>query len=326
MFRLRLEAAIVALLAGSWIPSGFAHAQDAAHRAEAISIAERGLAKFTQGAWDEALDLFSKANQLNPAPTLQLYMARCQRNRLRFLEARDLYQEILRTPLSKDASEAFADAKRDAKSDLLALEQRLPSVQVLRKGQPITAGVVAVDGRALSPSEASRDVALNPGKHQATLTTDGQTFQTSFALAEGQQRIQVELEPTPSAQRGGPVTDGGSEAQQSASDPRLGAKVALGVGAVGLVGGLVTGGIAWSKAQDLRSRCENNHCPVDDADREGPITTLTTASLVGFGIAVAGAITGTALWFTADVPSTTGSLRSVGIGIAPAGIRLTTSF
>jgi len=106
--------------------------------------------------------------------------------------------------------------------------------------------------------------------------------------------------------------------------------IALGVGGAGLAVGAVTGIMALGVRSDLSEACPSGTCHPDNEDEAARMEddlseyhTLGTISGIGFGVGLAGAVTGVVLLFTApDVISTenAGSVTPV-IGPGFVGIR-----
>jgi hypothetical protein len=84
--------------------------------------AQEGLALYLAERWQEAYQRFVEADRLHHAPTLTLYLARCQRKLGKPAEARALYGQLLAEPLAKDAPPQYAEARRDAERELAQLQ------------------------------------------------------------------------------------------------------------------------------------------------------------------------------------------------------------
>lgn len=88
------------------------------NRQLALDAAHQGLDAYDAGRFEEAYAHFRKAQDLYPAPTLLVHMARCQRKLGKLDAAKNHYQEILATPLAEDAPPPFVEAHQDAKREL----------------------------------------------------------------------------------------------------------------------------------------------------------------------------------------------------------------
>ncbi|WP_437575298.1 tetratricopeptide repeat protein [Sorangium sp. So ce887] len=87
--------------------------------------AHEGLKLYGADRWQEAFEVFKEADGLYHAPTLVLYMARCQRKLGQLGAARDLYEQVLAEPLPEDPPRAFLDARKDAETELAAVRATL---------------------------------------------------------------------------------------------------------------------------------------------------------------------------------------------------------
>jgi tetratricopeptide (TPR) repeat protein len=90
-------------------------------RAQALEKAQEGLAHYRAERWREACDSFREAERLFAAPSVMIYLARCQGKLGNTAEARRLYERILAAPPAKDAPAPYVEAYRDAERELAAL-------------------------------------------------------------------------------------------------------------------------------------------------------------------------------------------------------------
>ncbi|MGK4002438.1 tetratricopeptide repeat protein [Sorangium sp. So ce1036] len=104
--------------------------------------AHEGLKLYGADRWQEAFEAFQEADRLYHAPTLVLYMARCQRKLGKLTDARALYEQVLAEPLPDDAPPAFLDARRDAEVELDAVRAALapPAAAAPPPAAPAPAG------------------------------------------------------------------------------------------------------------------------------------------------------------------------------------------
>ncbi|WP_437809438.1 tetratricopeptide repeat protein [Sorangium sp. So ce1078] len=106
--------------------------------------AHEGLKLYGADRWQEAFEVFKEADRLYHAPTLVLYMARCQRKLGQLEAARDLYEQVLAEPLPEDPPPAFLDARKDAETELAAVRAALEAPAA--KTPPATAPAPGVAG------------------------------------------------------------------------------------------------------------------------------------------------------------------------------------
>jgi hypothetical protein len=97
--------------------------------------------------------------------------------------------------------------------------------------------------------------------------------------------------------------------------------VGLGVGAVALATGAVTGIMSLSKTKQEQRACQDNHCDVSRADALSTANTLANIANVGIALGVVGALYGSYELLTLPAASPTATARArVELGIA--GIRI----
>src|SRR4051812_11987805 len=127
-----------------------AFAQTDLERAAAREAADNGRTQFEAGRYAEAIDSFSRAQQLVAAPPHLLFLARAQVKMGKLVEAHENYIKITRETLPPKSPKAFVDAQSAAERELELLESRIPSVTIAVQGAPATAVSVLMDGATLS--------------------------------------------------------------------------------------------------------------------------------------------------------------------------------
>ncbi|WP_438023936.1 tetratricopeptide repeat protein [Sorangium sp. So ce233] len=111
--------------------------------------AHEGLKLYGADRWQEAFDAFQEADRLYHAPTLVLYMARCQRKLGNLEGARALYEQVLEERLPEDPPPAFLEARKDAETELAGVRDALkpaappppPAPRVEGGGSLLPAGI-----------------------------------------------------------------------------------------------------------------------------------------------------------------------------------------
>jgi hypothetical protein len=270
--------------------------------------AEQGLKLFGAGQWDEAYEAFHQADALFHAPTLALYMARCQRQAGKLIEARATYGRLVAEPVPADAPPAFVEAHTSAKNELEKLLTLIPRAQFVVVDVPRASVELTLDGAPLA--ESSKE--LNPGPHTLEIRGGANEHNTkSFVLVEGPNpKIEILLRPPPPA---------GAVAAPPPPGPVLPGALVLGIGGAALVAGAVTGGLTLSKASAVKAQCMGIMCP---ASVEGAAHTASTLGNVSNAMFIAGGVlaaTGAVLLivrprFGQSPPQQAGIAWSVGVG------------
>jgi hypothetical protein len=287
--------------------ASIAAAQSDTERAGARSAAEQGARAFNDGRYNEAIDLFTRAESLVHAPPHLLYMARAHEKLGELVQAREDYLKIGRETLPESAPEVFRRAQAQASAELAALEPRIPYLTVTVSDSSAKDVTVMVDGQPLPAALVGVEGPVNPGKHRLVAVVSGHEGQArEIELAEGvHAQVDLMLPPTeaiaavpaeqaPAEQAAEPMTKG------SKKGLRIGSYVAFGVGALGLGAGtlfLIKGAGKKSDADEAFDRCYPN-CTTDEADHVHQLdkdsASAKTLSAVGFiagGVGVATGIT-----------------------------------
>jgi hypothetical protein len=304
------RGALVALLAlpapiAAAIPSA-ASAQPAAasgdKQAAAREKGKEGLNLYGAGKWQEAYEKLAEADKLYHAPTLVLYMARCQRQLGKLLAALDLYERVLDEVIPASAPQAFLDAKEIARAERKALMKVVPQLKITIAGVNAEAARVTLDGKPVA--SLKKEQLVNPGIHVVEAEAPGvaPTGETITLAEGGYGEVKLVLEPR-SEGAGASASGGGSAGSRPASSgdasasegSLLPAGIAFAVGAVGLGVGAATGAIALNNAADIKSRCVGNQCLASDKDAAATVETLGNVSTAGFAVCGAGIVAGVVL-------------------------------
>lgn len=298
--------------------SGQSWAQTDEERAGARTAARDGAKAFGEGRWADAIDLFSRAQALVKAPPHLLYIARAHEKLGQWVKAREYYLQIKRTQLADDAPAAFIEAKQTAETELAVLEPRLPYVTVSVQGAGSAAVTVTMNGVQIPAALVGVRRPVDPGEHKfQAFAKDMESEVVAVRVKEGaKENVALTLIAKPGA-----VAPAGTTGPDAASAPspaanaasrdtgttdsgpsgmRIGGYVALGVGAVGLIGGTVFALSASSKRGEADDLCNlpGGKCPEDkkseiealDDDASGA-STLSVAGFVLGGLGVATGVT-----------------------------------
>ncbi len=283
----------------------------------ARALGEEALKLFEQARWQAAYDKFAAAHEHLRAPTLVLFMARCKRNLGDLVAARGLYEGVLRKPLPAKASEPFVKAKAKARTELDQLKPRIPAIRISLSGAEPKRTSVKIDGIALPSVDVGQAVAVNPGKHTITATAAGfQAASKTVDLPESATVTEVSLKLL--AEGAQPIDP--PEPNQHVDGPLWPAILTLGVGTAGLALGAITGAMASSRADDIKSRCVDNHCPAEDADLGDEAQTLATLSTTGFVVGGVAAAAGIVLAITRPGGGSTEQDSGLLLELAPFGL------
>lgn len=281
---------------------------DDSRRATVQAMAQKGIALLEAERWQEAYDQLRQADELYHAPTLTLRMAQALSKLGKLLEARELYRRILEESLPEGAPAGFIKAKENARTELDALNARIPVIAVTVTGTSYEAAGVRLDGVALS--EGRHEV--NPGSHTIeACPATGYSVVKTVTLADGDF---VKVDFTPPKHESVMMT-----APKTFSPAPTGASVNKGV----VIGGAALSAVALGVGLGLTgwwAHLENDQFCIKQAPNPSQckqtwasVKTASTWTLVGAGVVAAGTLT-----YGLLVPRIQRSVRA-SASIGPAG-------
>lgn len=324
------RALCVGLAFAIGVTSARAHGQADEKRAAARTLANDGLRAFNEGRHADAVDLFTRAEALVHAPPHLLYIARASNQLGKLVQAREAYVKISREELQTGAPKAFVEAQKAATSEQAALEQRIPKLTIVVKGQAATDATVTMDGVQVPRALVGVSHPVDPGAHSLRATAPGWTSaETVVKIAEGAvETATIELTtPAPTAEATAAPQAAKPRGEAKTAPSRIAPWVAFGVGAVGLGVGTVFLMQNRSKHDEADAICGDGLCPsarrseIESLDEDGD--RAATFAWVGYGVAAAGILTGATLLIVSRPSSEpkTGSSVRPWIGAGSAGLR-----
>ena len=169
--------------------------QSAEVKSNARAAANQGLEAFKAGDYETAIDRFERANELIRAPTHTLFLARAHEKRGDLVLARELYLELDREQLASDAPPAFVQAQADARTELEALEIRVPRITVKVTGPGSEQAEVLMDDKPMPSALVGIERPVDPGKHRFRASAgENKARPITLTLEEGQRKtITLEL-------------------------------------------------------------------------------------------------------------------------------------
>ena len=184
-------------------------------------------------------------------------------------------------------------------------------------GAPVNGASVAMDGAPLTTKLDGTAVPVDPGKHTFSIAAEGFTpVGEEVLVLEGDKarlaRIVLPSRPVPAA---APLV----ESSTSPSSLRTGSYVALGIGAAGVVTGIVFGAIALGKKSSLNAHCDGDACPASEQDDIDAMHSNAVGANVAFGVGVAGLVASVILYFVARGHADTAPATTARVRLAPTG-------
>ncbi len=288
----RTTFALLACAALSLLPASRAFADPSSADVESGKVAYReGKELRAKGDLQGALGRFKAAFALVPTPITGLEVGKAYIALGSIIEGRDALLSIERMPKKPDESEKAADARKEAGVLAEAVKPKLAAVTINTSADEKEPPHLNVDGTEIPPDAAHAPRVLNPGHHVIVMHVSGKTGRVEVDLQEGEQRaVNVPLAREVVEPLVPPVTEASGK-----WTPNALVYGGFGVGALGLVVGVVTGGVALSKASTVKSECPNGQCPPaahSDLNLTNAMSTTSTIAFIIGGIGVAVGVAG----------------------------------
>lgn len=303
-------ALVVSLLVGS---AGPALAQSDEERSAARAAAGQGADAYDAGKWQEAVDLFSRAETIVHSPIHLLYLGRAQVKLGQWVKAYENFNRIKREGAPANAPPAVKRAVDDASKELALLEPQLPQVAA-KVTNPSGDVQVTMDGAAIPPAIVGLMRPVDPGQHVFVAKSAGaESESVTLDVAAGSRHtVELVLKPVAVAAPVAPVappppaptpvtTDTGSGGTNGL---RIASYGAFGVGVVGVALGtvfIIQSGSTQKEADDLcpSAPCDPALKPQID-EKDDKAASQKTLAFVGYGVGVAGIAAGVTLFILSN--------------------------
>lgn len=309
-----------------------AHADDDPSAvAAARTIGVEGLKLAEAGNCKDAIEKLDRAEKLHHAPTTQYRLGECLIKTGRLVLGTEHLRRLTRETLDSKAPPAFAAAQKNAQK---LLDETTPRIAQLHVNVAVPAGVqpqVTIDGEAIPAALLEIDRPTDPGSHTIEAIAPGhkKTAQ-QVALKEGEKltvdltpevdktAAPVEPPPPPPTTTTAPPPPPPAEpppppAKQGMDTWRIVGWSLVGVGAAGLVTGVIAGSMGLGTKSDLNDSCDAQKiCGPEQQDKLDRLQTEATIGTIGFVIGGAGLIGGGALLLFGPKSNVTVGLGSVG--------------
>ena len=267
--------------------------EESESRQRARALALEGIEHFEKERWSEAHDRLSQAFELFPAPTVALLDAKALEKMGRLIEAHATFQRAATLPVNDESPKPFRRAVMEAERERERVARLIPSLTIEVRGAS-PAHTLTVNGVPL-PSEAwGRPRAFDPGDY-TVVAKRGASVERSeqLTLAPGSQLSLVLTLPSGAAPKTAPL------APTVVAEPRSSALTwtALGVGAAGVVTGVVAGLVMQNAKSSLDAECSPT-CPEASRETLHRFRTARTVSAAGYSAGAVGL--GIGLWLLFD--------------------------
>jgi hypothetical protein len=271
-------------------------------RDEAQELGERGVEAYANGDWEQSRQLFHRAYQLVPAPTLAIREADALVKLGRLVEARETYSRVMQSRVDDQSPSVFRLAVKRAAVELRDLDPLVPRLTVTLPLEDRTTVRVLVDGKVMDEADYGRAQMIDPGKHHVEVLdrTGRLLFERSVELATGEHEEVVA------------IVEEAPELPRSSTQQTIG-WTSLAVGGAGAAIGITTGILAARHQGNLEEQCTNDVCPPSAQGDLDAYRSLRSASFVGYGVGLAGLGLGATLLLMSGVEDAGAKSESAGI-------------
>lgn len=245
---------------------------------------QKGRAAMVAQDFPAACQHFSESLELDPAVGTLMNLAACEQRLGRYATSYGYWQDALTQLEDDDPRRGFA-AEQAAEADEQAAQL---TIQVgPNTPKPVT---ILWDGVELKKSDIGKELRADPGAH--LIVVQSKTHE--------EKRYHFPLDPAQSTSMivtvGAPLPRAGTAASKSEFRvQRIAGYSSLGLGAVGIVGLIVTGVLLPEAKDELDELCPQKTCTtsegLDKRDSAKTLLALNTASWVVAGVAVAAGTT-----------------------------------
>jgi len=316
----------VALLAAGLLVALTAPALAQSPEDEAREHFDRGIELYEQGRFEQAAVAFERAYQLKPSYRILFNIGQVENELGHFAAALQAYRGYI--------EQGGDEVPHERGSKVRAEIERLTTLvgQITVEGAK-SGSIVLVDREERGRVPLAGPIPVDLGKHEVSIEYEGERVHERVIKVAGGETVVVTVESS------GPdiiedawddsqeEDDGGGQTAPEEEPRRVWTWVAFGIGGAAGIGAIVTGSLALSKEADVRDSCDGKQC---DASLSGDFDTVERLALttdVLIGVAAAGVVAGTLLFFLEP-----GSSAEAEVAVAPtasgegAGLVLTGRF
>jgi hypothetical protein len=301
----------------------------AADMGAARALGQEGVKLAEAGNCSEAVEKLARAEKIFHAPTTLGRLGECQVSLGKLVEGTENLNRLSREALAPTAPQAFKEAQERGRKVLAEAKPRIAKLKIAVAAPAGVAFVVKLDGELVPHANLNTDRPADPGEHIIEASAQGyKTASAKVRLADAAiDSVALTLEVDPNAPKVVAAEGPAPAAPTATPRSRTPAYVALGVGAVGLGVGAITGILALGKKSDLDSACKDKICPSSaQKDTIDSGKTLGTVSTVGFVVGIVGAGVGAVLLLNGGSSSASTSVASNPLRIKVGSARVEPAF
>lgn len=328
-------------LCACMVLTSLAHGQSAGieNRVLARRLADEGANLYESGNYEDARELFHRANELYPAPALECWEARSLKMLGRLVEAEERYASVKRYRVRPEDSDVVRAAVDEASIEVESLRKKIPTLIIRLQGASAKNPSIRVQvaGKVVAPAMIGLPIPIDPSTQVVTLImANREVRHETVVLSEGDNKtvtLQVdEASVNPSfdaSSRSGLAT----HESQPRSVNRVpwyarqeAAWAGIAAGSAGLAVGIASGLMAISKHSDLTRDCPHGECPEDRSDDIRAFHTYRTISTIGYAAGILGIGLGVTMLVVAPGQPTSQNNSSLLLTMAPGATSIRLQF
>ncbi len=281
----------VAALTASLFSVADAKAASWKDRQNAQKLGKEAKALAVKGDFEEAAAKYREADELVPAPSYKLELARMLAANKDLIGASEVLAACVETEPRQWVEKV---AYQNCKKFITEVDERTPTIEVTVFEPSADEVTITVDGESYEPGEGP--VGYNPGKVKISAEADGyEPFDKTVKLMEGEKEA-IEITMTKAGATAD--EDGEDEEDDGEGISPVWAYASWGVGAVGLGLGIGFGVSAIQTTNEVIRAydCQDSVCPPEAADDLATAKLNGNISTAGFVIGFTGVTAGTILF------------------------------
>jgi hypothetical protein len=289
-----------------------------ATRNAARELARQGLELMNQSKFAEAEDLFRRAYELVPAPTVAVLRGRALDKLDKLVEAAESYEAARRAARDPGAPDAFRDAGREAEHLLDQLKPQIPQLTVVVSGAPASLEGLAVklDDRVVPAPLVGVKQPVNPGQHFVTVAVDDTVHDTRWVRLARAQQVRVLMRVEISKQAKTPPKEPVEPRSTGQRGRATLGWMSVGVGTAGFLTGLGAGLVMLNHKSELDEQCRPE-CPEELGSDLKAFRRARTISAMGYGVGFLGVGLGTGFLLSSrNAPRARGAAHATGAALA----------
>jgi hypothetical protein len=313
-------------------PKVYADEADAASIGAARSLAIDGIKLADNGDCAGAIVKLNQAEGLYRSQVVASRLGECEIQQGRIVEGTERLRRLLREPVPENATPAVLSALAKAKQVLEESSGKAANLQLAITGPKPEKTTVKINGTVVPAAGLGVVFPVNPGAADVEVSADGYYSQTEHVTLAAGEKLEISVALRPEPQKAEPAALEQPESPTTAqhqttpvaqdrptatvrekSEPSYApAYVSFIVGAAGLGVGAYYGMTAKKDYDVLAPKCQNDVCPIEEADNLKSAQNKGTIATIGLGVGAGAIILGTILLITAggdDEPETASASR-----------------